>query len=216
MKKFKLEIIAVLVILLIPASLWGQDKKNNITVSGILARYISVEDQEYNWDRHGGYHGRPSPGAELVYMRSMGSGFELGTGLYYQLGFVSSYINNSEKRFKFNDVSFPVLLKKYFKIKYYDHLYLTTGIYFGKTTNVKSEWPNSFGWQTYPNYKVENYSDDIVFSDVYFDFGYHTSLQKTGVFSIAPFCKYRINPTWLNYHQNKFHFGIKINYSLKF
>ncbi len=119
-------------------------------------------------------------------------------------------------RFKFNDICFPLLLKKYFKIKDYDHLYFTTGIYFGKTTKINAEWPASSGWILYPNYKVENYSDDVRYSDVYVDFGYHTSLKKTFTFSFAPFLKYRLNPTWLNYHQNKIHFGIKLNYSLNF
>lgn len=208
----------MLAIILFATTLWGQEeKKNNLTISGILARYISIEDQEYDWDRHEGYHRGPSPGIEFIYMRSLGNGFELGTGINYQLGFVSSYINDHQRRFKFNDLGVPVLLKKNFKINGHDHWYCTTGFYFGKSTNVKIERPTSPGFRPVPDITLTDYySENINYSDVYFDLGYHTSLQKPGVFSFAPFLKYRINSTWLNYHQNKFHFGIKINYSLKF
>lgn len=197
--------------------LCGQERKNKLIVGGILTYHISAEDQEYNWDRHQGYQRNPSPGIELVYMRTLFRGFELGTGINYQLGFASSYINDYERRFKFNDICVPVLLKKDFKIKGHNHWHSTTGFYIGKTANVKVEYPTSGPWQPWPDYStIENYSDDNIYSDIYFDFGYHTSLQNTGVFSISPFIKYRFNTTWLNYHQHKIHFGIKINYSLNF
>lgn len=217
MKKTISIFIMLLSIVFYSNLLWAQERKNNFTVSGVFTYNTSVEDQEYNWERQHGYQRNPSPGIELVFRRTLIKGFEFGTGINYQLGFASSYINNYERRFKFNDISVPVLLKKGFKIKDNDHWYSTTGFYIGKTTNVKVEYPTSGPWQPWPNYStIENYSDDIVYSDIYFDFGYHTSLQKIGVFSISPFIKYRFNTTWLNYHQNKIHFGIKINYSLNF
>jgi hypothetical protein len=207
----------LITIVLLNTSLWGQEKKNSLTVGVIAASFISVEDREFEGDRYPGYYRCPSPGIELVYMRAISEGFELGTGINYQLGFVSSYINYHERRFKFNDICFPLLFKKYFKIRDYDHLYVTTGIYFGRTKNIKIEYPVSSGWIPWPYYStVENYSDDVRYSDLYVDLGYHTSSKKTFTFSFAPFFKYRINPTWLNYHQNKFHFGIKLNYSLNF
>ncbi len=218
MKRITFSFFTMLAIILFATTLWGQEeKKNNLTISGILARYISIEDQEYDWDRHEGYHRGPSPGVELVYMRSLGNSFELGTGINYQLGFVSSYINNHERRFKFNDICVPVLLKRNFRIKKHENWYATTGLYFGKTKNINAEYPTSPGFRPVSDItSTDYYSDDCKYSDLYLDFGYHTSLQKTGVFSFAPFFKYRINSTWLNYHQNKFHFGIKINYSIKF
>lgn len=217
MKKTALFFIILMGSYFINSSVMAQEKKNSLTASGIAVKYRSIEDKDYNWDRHHGYYGVPRPGVELVYMRAISRGFKLGTGITYQRGKASSYVNDRERIFKFNDVCFLLLLKKYFNIKTYNHLYFTTGIYFGKTKNIKAFWPNSFGWQPWKDYNlIENYSDDINYSDLYFDFGYHTSLKKTLTFSFAPFLKYRLNPTWLNYHQNKLHYGIKVNYALNF
>lgn len=215
MKKLTLHFLMLSTIMLLNISLFGQEKKNNFTIGGIAAYYISVENHEFEGDRYPGYYRYPSPGIEFVYMREIFRRFDIGAGINYQLGFVSSYINYHERRFRFHDICFPILLRKYFQVKDYDHLYFTAGIYFGKTNNIKVEYPVSSGWIPWPNYSIlENYSDDIKYSDLYVDFGYYTSLKKTFSFSIAPFLKYRINPTWLNYHQNKIHIGIKLNYSL--
>jgi hypothetical protein len=191
-------------------------KKNSLTISTIAAIYNGVEDEDYS-GRHLGYYRYPSPGLELSYKKEIFNGFYIGTGINYQLGFVSSYINNYERRFTFNDICFPLLFTKYFKVKDKEHFFLTSGIYLGKTIKIKAQYPTSPRWIEWPDYKtIENYSDDIRYSDFYVDFGYHTLLKKHFIFSFAPFFKYRINTTWLNYHQNKFQFGINVNYSLNF
>ncbi len=196
-------------------SVFGQ-KKNCLTVSAIAANYIGVKDEHYD-GRNLDYNFIPGPGVEINYMFEILKGINIGTGINYQLEFTSSYIDYYERRFKFNDISFPILLKKYIKIKDYEHLYVTTGIYFGKTKNIDVDYPGSNGWNPWPNYDtLENYSEDIRFSDLYLDFGYHSSLNKCFAFSFAPFFKYRINTTWVNYYQKKNNFGIKLNLSFNF
>ena len=207
--------IIILVIMILALPVFGQ-KKRSLTISGVAAKFINKEDQVYDWDRHEGYFHYANPGIELIYMQEISERFELGAGVSYQHGAVSSYIKNGEHTFTFDDICISLLFKKYIKIKEYDHLYTTTGFYNGKTTKIKAAWPASSGWIQLPTNKVAYYSDDVVFSDFYLDFGYHTSLKKTFIFSVAPFLKYRINNTWMNYHQNKFHYGFKLNFSLNF
>lgn len=205
----------LLIIISLNTSVFSQ-KKNSLTVSAIADNYVGIKDQFYD-GRNLDYNSIPGPGIELSFMSEIFKGLNIGTGINYQLGLASSYINYYERRFKFTDICFPLLLRKYIKIKDYEHLYITTGIYFGKTKNINVDFPGSNGWNRWPDYStIENYSDDILFSDMYLDFGYHSSLNKLFTISVAPFFKYRINTTWLNYHQNKFHFGIKINYALNF
>ncbi len=81
MKKTATIFLMLLTVILLNTTLFGQDKKNSLTVGGIATSYISVEDQVYNWDRHEGYHRSQKPGVELVYMRTIFGGFELGTGI---------------------------------------------------------------------------------------------------------------------------------------
>lgn len=201
------------IVLIIPVF---AQRKNSLTISAIAANYTGVKDENYDGRKIGRNH-LPGPGAEIIYMREIYNGLNIGTGLNYQLGFMGSYINHYERRFKFNDICIPLIIRKHIKIKDFEHLYVTSGVYFGKTTNIKVEYPTSFEWKEWPDYSgLENYSDDIRYSDFYFDCGYHSSLNKRSVFSVAPFFKYRINTTWLNYHQNKFHLGFKFNYSLYF
>jgi hypothetical protein len=207
--------LIMLTIGILTSSVFGQ-KKNSLTVSVIADNYTGIKDEHYD-GRKMGYNRLPSPGTEIIYMREIFNGLNIGTGISYQLGFMGSFIDYNETRFRFNDICFPLLLKKYVKIKDFKHLYTTAGIYFGKTTNIKAQYPTSYEWKSIPdNSTIANYSDDDRYSDFYFDFGFHTSLSKRSVFSVAPFFKYRINTTWLNYHQKKLHYGVKLSYSISF
>lgn len=191
-------------------------KKNAITVSGILIHFISNKDRKFESNKAHGFNQMPiSPGIQLEYMRNFWNTFEIGMGIEYQRGFVSSYLNYDQRRFRFNDISISILAKKTFKLKNQHYVYCTTGLYIGKNTNIKIEHPTSSVWYALPeNSTIENFSNDAAYSDLYFDFGYCLTNKLTG-FSIAPFFKYRVNTTWLNYHQKKINYGIKLNYSIK-
>ena len=207
--------IIIFFIIMLALPVFGQ-KKNSVTISGIIAKFTGMKDESYHGQKLD-YDLYPGLGAELIYMRNIENELEIGTGLNYQLGLAASFFSpGGETGFIFNDISLPILLRKYIKLRTHNKFYATTGFYFGKTTKVKALWRASSGWKQFPANKVENYSDDVTFSDFYLDFGYHTSLKKKFVFSVAPFLKYRINNTWMNYHQNKFYYGFKLNFSLNF
>lgn len=53
------------------------------------------------------------------------------------------------------------------------------------------------------------------FTDYYLDAGFSRTIFKQNEISIAPFLKSRINTTWLNLHEKKFMYGIKLTYSIK-
>jgi len=203
---------------MLTSSVFGQ-KKNSLTVSVIADNYVGLKYQNYNSPNYN-YNRLFGPGVELIYLREIFKGLDIGTGINYQSGFMASRRNTEYfqyRRFHFNDIGFPILLKKYFKIRDYDKLYLTTGIYFGKTTKIKAEYATRGPWYEFPEIStLENYSDDISYSDLYFDFGYHASLNKLFTYSFSPFFKYRINTTWLNYYQKNYHFGLKLNFTLNY
>lgn len=217
MKRIKFSLFTLLAVSLLTTPLWGQEKKNSIQLAGIIAHYINIEKHQLDGPFQGYYESLVDPGLEILYFRSLFKTASIGTGFNYQKGRVASYLSGL-RRFDFYEISFPFVLKKDFVFNEKNSCFLTSGIYWGKTILRKAENPDSAGnWHEFYNLEyMENYSDDISFLDIYLDAGYSFSLSKLGEISLAPFAKYRANTTWLNYHQNKYHFGIKLNYSLKF
>ncbi len=203
------------IIILSATKVWGQEKKNIFRISGIAAHYIGNGNNKSLGPIFEYYNFPVDLGGELLYFRHLSEKFEIGTGFNYQNGRVASY---RSRRFEFYEISFPFVIKKDFIFNEKNSCFLTSGIYWGKTILRKTENPDSAGnWHEFPSLEfVENYSDDISFLDIYLDAGYSFSISKLSEISLAPFAKYRANTTWLNYHQNKYHFGIKLNYSLKF
>jgi hypothetical protein len=120
------------------------------------------------------------------------------------------------RRFRHNEIGFPLLLKNNFPLNNKSIGYLTLGVYTGIQANIKSEIPLKGGWGSWEDIKtIAGYSNDHFFSDIYFDAGCTKSFDW-GELSIAPFFKYRINSTWVNTYQKKPNWGFKIIYSFKF
>jgi hypothetical protein len=194
---------------------FGQEKKFAITASGIITQYIKIEEGKFT--SVPGYYNFPvTPGAEILFTGQLFGSVSVATGINFQQGNVSSYLNENQKRFHFTEVSFPVLLKKSFQLDNQKSLYFSSGVYFGKMTSVKDDYYTSFGWEESSEIQnVAHYSDDISFSDIYFDAGYLKPLNSKFELSFSPFLKYRLNSTWLNHHHKRVHYGIKVNVSFK-
>ncbi|MEN8123174.1 MAG: hypothetical protein ABFS35_22745 [Bacteroidota bacterium] len=192
----------------------GQEK-NSFQVSGIIAQYQKIEERKFS-PVPGYYHFPLSPGVEIKYSRQIADGMTIGTGINYQKGNVSS-VFRTQNRFHFTEVSVPVLIRKSFRFKNQKLYYFSTGVYWGKMTQVTKDYYTSFGWREHPNIETTPYySDDISFSDLYLDFGYIKPLNPKFDLSFSPWIKYRLNTTWLNHHHKKIHCGIKIIVGLKF
>lgn len=216
MKKQIIVVFMFLVSLCCTTNLWGQEKKNTIVVSGTLAHFINNEKYDLNGPEPGYYKSKVDPGFEILYLRSLTKNTRVGSGFNFQGGRVASYMSGL-RRFDFYELSIPVIFQTGFTVGEKNRCFFTTGIYGGKTVLQKYASPNSSGtWRDYKDFShLENYSDDVFFTDVYFDAGYSRSFAKLGDISLAPFVKYRLNSTWLNYHQDKVHYGIKLSYSFK-
>jgi hypothetical protein len=99
--------------------LCGQEKKNCVLVNGSIANYIGIDD--FNVESFEGYYKFPlSSGIELAYLRQIFPKLELGTGVNYQKVHVASNADVSYDyilRFRYNEISIPLLLKKTFLLK---------------------------------------------------------------------------------------------------
>lgn len=208
-------LIQLLILIHFNNALCGQDKKFKIEAGGILAQYLKIE--EGNFTAFPGYYNFPvTPGAEIVFSGKIIRGVTIGTGVNYQYGNVSSYVNDIQKRFHFEEVSIPVLLQKTFISNEKKAFYCSAGVYFGKMISAKADYNTSFGWEESTDItNVAYYSNDKSLSDLYFDLGYSTPLSSRFDISFSPFIKYRINTTWLNHHHKKVYYGVKVNVSLK-
>lgn len=203
-------------ILTLSASLWGQEKKNSIKISGIASHYINNEKYDLHGPYGGYYESSFDPGTEVLFFRNLSESIKIGTGINYQKGRVASYMSGL-RRFQFGELTIPVVIQKDFFPNRKNGWFLSTGVYSGKMILRKAENPDSFGhWHGYTIMdRIENYSDDVYFADIYFDTGY-SRIISCGELSVAPFVKYRINTTWLNYHQKELSYGIKLNFTVEF
>lgn len=215
MKKIYSGIIALIILLLFSNQIWSQTGNNNIRIGGILTHYINNEKYKLNGPFEGYYTYTINPGIEAVYFKKINVVTMVGSGINFQPGRVSSYMSGL-RRFHFNEITVPVILQRNIVFNEKILCYFSTGIYAGIMQFKKAENPNSAGawheWAVTEN--LENYSNDIFLTDLYLDSGYSKSISKSGSISFSAFVKYRINPTWLNYHQKKIHYGIKLNYNL--
>lgn len=218
MKQKKL-IVFLLLSLLGLNHLNGQEKKNTINISGIIAHYIGIYDYPL-YGQPKGYYGFLSPGAEILYWRQFPHKIEFGTGINMQKVYVQSKVDITYAytlRFQYHELSVPILLRKNFTLKNQNLWYVTAGIYNGKQLNIVSRYPTSVDWTRWDDLKtIAGYSNDHFFSDLYFDAGYTKSFNKYGELSFSPFFSYRINSTWLNTYEKKSHWGSKLIYSIKF
>jgi hypothetical protein len=198
--------------------LLGQEKKHSLILSGVLAHYSNVG---YTPDYFNGYYFFPvNPGIEAIYMFSISPHFKLGTGINLQTGRNMSW-KRDLRRFHYKEVSIPlqarVDLFRFFKKSM--SWFFTIGYNPGISFNIKAESPDSFEYWNEIKLSassIQNYSDDNFFTDLYFDLGFTQSIGRFGEFSISPFVDFRQNSTWMDYHKDKHHYGIKISYPLKF
>lgn len=193
----------------------GQETKNHLTLSGNFSHFINCEDDDLG-TRTGYFKYAISPGMEIIYSRVIFPQLCAETGISFQWGrFSSNTIDHGQHRFNSYELSVPLYLKKVFLFNNGNLQYFTSGVYLGKIIKVIGEFPDSQSWQiTKPEY-LPFFSNNTFFSDLYLDCGYVFTRDKKPDISFAPFIKYRFNPTWLNHHESRWIYGIKIDLTLK-
>jgi hypothetical protein len=206
----------MLLIALSPLLLKAQEKKNEITISGIAAHYDGMYKYTRTKSLDGFYLPSIDPGIEISYSRICND-FFITTGLNLQQSWVASY-TDSFLRFISKELAVPVKVTVRSKRNDKSGLLLTSGLYVGKLIRVKVEnQGKTETWHEIPkSFLLDIYSDDNLFADIYFSTGFYQSFKKIGKLSLTPFVKYRINTTWLNYYEKKIHYGVKLSYSLDF
>lgn len=204
------------IFLLISLFIYPQEKKKSIQISGILIHYQNKEVKHLVGPFEGYYENEASPGIECLYIRQIAKSISIGTGVGYNFGKSSSYFV-TPTRFRFKELTIPLLLN----FNFFEHksgfLNFNAGLYFGRTCNIRAELPSKYDrWteELYYEY-LEGYSEDVNFIDLYFSLGYSIKLNAEKDVHVSPFIKYRANKIWLNTHQKEAQYGIKLSYSFK-
>jgi hypothetical protein len=208
-------ILVILFLILSSSLISAQENKNEITISGIAAHYIHNE-KYHNLGPFNGYYKFPvDPGIEILFFRSLTKNTKLGTGLNFQKGRVASLMNGL-RRFQFYEVAFPIIIQREFNLNEKIRLSLSSGVYTGVIPKINAQSPDkNENWHDYNSFDSdEKSSNDKWFADIYLTPCFSKPNSKFRDISFAPFVKYRINSTWLNYHQNKVHFGVKLSYTI--
>ena len=195
--------------------LYAQTKNNRLIISGIAAHYI--HKQNYREDTWGYYTYPVDPGFEILYFRKIRETVYIGAGYNNQNGRIASTVDGI-RRFQFSEQNLPIIIRKEFSPKGKTNWFASSGLYFGRNKTTRAESLNkNGGWhQVYDMELSVNYYDDNSFIDFNFDSGFCYSLNNWSEISTSAFIKYRINKTWLNYHERRVHYGIKLSYILKF
>ncbi|HPE75673.1 MAG TPA: hypothetical protein PLC80_06270 [Draconibacterium sp.] len=208
-------LLIIIIILLFCNRIHAQTKNNGLIISGIASHYI--HKQNYREDTRGYYNYPVDPGFEILYFRKIRETVYLGAGYNYQTGRIASVVDFI-MRFQFSEQNLPIVIRKEFSIKEKTYWFSSSGFYFGRneTTRVESLKKNGNWSPPFDMELVANYYDDNNFIDFYIDTGFCYSLNNWSEISTSAFLKYRIDKTWLNYHESRTHYGIKLSYNLKF
>ena len=213
--------IRIVVFLLLLMSLsnynWGQDKKNRLVFGSMVTRFNDIELYNFHGSFYGYYEHPAGPGIEAIYYRCLTPNTRIGSGLNWQHGRVASYLSGFI-RFRFDEVGVPLVLQTGFTFCRNYRFFLTTGFVFGDVLHINVEILGKYeDWHIYDRFdSAEKNSNDTFFADYYLDAGFSRAIFKQNEISISPFLKNRINTTWLNLHEQRFMYGIKLTYSIKF
>jgi len=214
MKRIKIVSFLLLIALFESNCTWAQEKKNRIVFGSMVTRFNNIEILNFYKTISYGYYEHPAgPGIEAIYYRCLTPNTCVGTGISWQHGRVASDIS-AVSRFRFDEIGVPMVFQTGFNFCRNYRFFFTTGLVFGDIVHTTAETPDKYEyWHTFP---ISYSTDDTFFIDYYLDAGFCRTIFKQNEISIAPFLKSRINTTWLNLHEKRFMYGIKLTYSIKF
>jgi hypothetical protein len=218
MKQIKIAVCLLLFTVMGSNSLWGQEKKNMIVFGSMVTRFNNIEILNFYKTISYGYYEHPAgPGIEAIYYRCLTPNTRIGSGLNWQHGRVASDLSGV-LRFRFDEVGVPLVFQTGFTFCRNYRFFLTTGFVFGDVVNINAEILGKYeDWIAYDNFdSAEKNSNNTFFADYYLDAGFSRTIFKQNEISIAPFLKNRMNTTWLNLHEKRFMYGVKLTYSIKF
>jgi hypothetical protein len=218
MKTSKFNIYLLLLILLLPNAIRAQEEivakkgKSSIGCSLVLAHYAN-SNQKFIGPVVGFYTYPVDPGIEISYHYLLNKRINLGAGLSYQKVRIPAYVN----RFRFNEVSIPILFEYTKHPERRNKIILSTALSAGKVNNLIVDNLGSGDiWHTIPLKYVDNYSEKCFFMDILFSPGISLVTINQNEISISPFVKYRIIDNWMQNYREHFYYGIKLNYQLNF
>jgi len=196
---------------------WGQEKKSMVVIGSMATRFSNIELHSLHGPHYGFYKHPAGPGIDALYYRCLTPNTRIGTGLSWQHGRVASYLS-ALRRFRFDEIGVPIVIQTGFTFCRNYRFFLTTGVVFGDVVHIRAESPDkNESWHVYDDFdSIEKNSSDTFFIDYYLDAGFSRTIFKQNEISIAPFLKNRINTTWLNLHEKRFMYGIRLTYSIKF
>ena len=221
--KYKILIITILFFLLIKNfGVLGAEKKNSIAIGPYFNTYTGYLAEGYKRSQNSLHPVNMSPGIELTYFRNINNNVEVGTGICYSYANTYSAFNVNEFvkswQLHFNEINIPFLLRFFIwqKSDYPDYPdYITCGINLGSIFEINSEFYVR-DWHKRDITSVPYFSSDQKYADILFDIGWLKQFKNLNTIAFAPFCKYRLNTTWLNHHHRKFQYGFKLIYAFKF
>lgn len=209
MKNIIIRINLYLILMLtLYSNVFAQDRGNALIINGTLEHYIPYG----RTFQHEGFYKYPvAPGLSVLYQYQLSPKYFLSSGIVYQMGRVATYIN-VPNRFRFGEMSVPLILKRVLTEDEHKELSMSVGIFYGKMIHLNWEAYGSGGWQDVAREYNEHYSEKNIFADLFFSLGITIPVNNGTKFGIEPYLKYRVKDNWMGYDRSEMHLGLMINY----
>lgn len=199
-----------LIFVIFQKGIMAQERKSDLVFDLTFAHYNGTSKDFIN-PPEGVYTYPIDPGLEISYQYKLTQWMAVGSGVCYQRGRLPAYLN----RFRFGEISIPLLLRLIMNPNSKNKVFLSTAIYEGKILHIVAD-NNGKGeiWNNIDLKYIDGYSESSFFTDLSFNAGISFLADHQNEFSISPMVKFRLKDNWMkNYRDNMF-YGIKFSYQL--
>lgn len=192
-----------------PGKAKAQEVKSDIGFNLTLAHFTGTSEDMY-YHPKGYYTYSIDPGIEILYRYKLSNSISVGTGASYQTGRIPAYLD----RFKFGEISVPLLFRFVTNPAGKSKVFLSTAIYAGKLLNISADNFGRIDWHKLEMKYIQGYSPNSFFVDLSLNAGVSFKADDQNKFSISPVVKFRVKDNWMENYRKSMYYGIIISYQL--
>lgn len=187
----------------------AQEVKSDIGFSITFAHYTGTSEDMY-YHPNGYYTYSIDPGIEILYSYKLSNSISVGTGASYQTGRIPAYLN----RFKFGEISAPLLFRIIKNPEGKSKFFLSAAIYRGKILHISADNFGRVDWHKLEMKYIQGYSPNSFFVDLSLNAGVSFKADGKNEYSISPIVKFRVKDYWMENYRESIYYGIIFSYHL--
>lgn len=202
-------IVLCLILFAFQGKTQAQEVKSDIGFNLTFAHYTGTSEDMY-YHPKGYYTYSIDPGIEILYRYKLSNSISVGTGASYQTGRIPAYLN----RFKFGEISAPLLFRIITNPEGKSKFFLSAAIYGGKILYISADNFGRVDWHKLEMKYIQGYSPNSFFVDLSLNAGVSFKADGENEFSISPIVKFRVKDNWMENYRESIYYGIIFSYQL--